>query len=529
MSEANTKSRQSRQKGKHKSLPNATPEKLEPNARNGSSPVLQGQLSPSDHASHSSLEHAQGLLVSGYAKLRAATYVLLSINNAKKSRRVLQNMFSLLTFHGKPPLSQAVNIALTYEGLKALQLPKSILSQFSDAFRSGMTTEHKQRILGDAGANAPEHWEWGGPDNRSVDILLLCYAEDDNKLEQLYSRIYKSLSSSGMDIIKRLETSTQDMQSKEHFGFKDGIGQPFVAELTQGRSGHTGEVPLGEFLLGYPNGYGRYTQRPLIDSKLDPQNLLPPDPEGSQRRDLGKNGTYLVFRQLAQDVPKFWRYMQRQNKTAPNDHQISIALASKMVGRWPSGAPLVLSPEQDKPEMMDKDAFAYHKQDAEGFRCPLGAHIRRTHPRDSLPPEPGTDKSLDFSNRHRMIRRGRTYGAPFHPSLDPEIFLKNLSVDDIPGERGLHFICLNANIGRQFEFIQHTWANNPNFNGLYADPDPIIGAREAYGLKRDQFTVQQCPARKQLHNLENFVTVKGGAYFFLPSRAALQYVLQSGD
>ena len=60
--------------------------------------------------------------------------------------------------------------------------------------------------------------------------------------------------------------------------------------------------------------------------------------------------------------------------------------------------------------------------------------------------------------------------------------------DDEP--RGLHFIVLCANIVRQFEFVQHTWVNNPKFDGLYDDVDPLVGRRDAGGAT---FTI---PARR---------------------------------
>jgi deferrochelatase/peroxidase EfeB len=174
---------------------------------------------------------------------------------------------------------------------------------------------------------------------------------------------------------------------------------------------------------------------------------------------------------------------------------------------------------------LDRDNFLYHASDQDGLKCPLGAHIRRTHPRDSLEPEPGSEKSIEFSNRHRILRRGRAYGKPFDPTMNPEKFLETIDKEAAPVARGLHFICLNANIGRQFEFVQHTWANNPNFNGLYQDPDPIIGSRTMNGVNADQFTIQKFPSRCQLDNLPSFVQTRGGAYFFLPSRRALAYLL----
>ncbi len=485
-----------------------------------------GLLSPVDFA------EIQGMVVRGYGSLPAARYTLLQISEADKARQVLLNLQTEMTFAEERASVRALNLAWTDHGLQKIGLDESVREQFSNEFLAGMNTEHKRRILGDVGSNAPEHWDWGGPLNPEVDLLLMCYAKDEAALDAYYDSIVQQFSGAGIDIILRLETNSLP-NTKEHFGFKDSIAQPFVKEFDRKGREVANPVPLGEILLGYPNGYARYTQRPLVSASDDPKNLLPPDAEGTPARDLGKNGTYLVFRQLSQNVPAFWRFMQSQ---ARNKNE-AIKLASKMVGRWPSGAPLVLSDETDDPGITDKDAFAYHEVDALGHKCPLGAHIRRTHPRDSLEPEPGTDKSVAFSNRHRLLRRGRAYGAPFLPSLNPQEFLEQLNnnPEDHPDtsapadSRGLHFICINANIGRQFEFVQHTWANNPTFNGLYHDPDPIIGSRSAHGLPQDQFTRQAEPVRCQLKGLPEFVSVRGGGYFFVPSRSAHQYILTASE
>ena len=481
----------------------------------------QGLLSPVDFA------EIQGMVVRGYGNLPAACFTLLKITDARQARQALRSLQSDLTFAEERPVERALNLAWTHHGLQQIGLDEDVRNQFSNEFLAGMTTEHKRRILGDVGSNAPEYWDWGGPKNPDIDLLLMCYAQDQASLDSFYHPLMSRLNSAGIDTLLRLDTTSLP-DTKEHFGFKDGIAQPFVKEFDRKGRQVSQPVPLGEILLGYPNGYERYTQRPLVSASEDPQNLLPPDTEGTPARDLGKNGTYLVFRQLAQNVPAFWQFMQAQT----DDADAAIRLASKMVGRWPSGAPLVLAAETDDPNMADKDAFAYHDADALGHKCPLGAHIRRTHPRDSLQPQPGSEKSVAFSNRHRLLRRGRAFGAPFLPSLNPRDFLQQLAQGDADGtseSRGLHFICINANIGRQFEFVQHTWANNPTFNGLYHDPDPIIGSRSAYGLPQDQFTRQAEPVRCQFKGMPEFVSVRGGGYFFVPSRSAHKYILTAGE
>jgi Dyp-type peroxidase family len=198
-----------------------------------------------------------------------------------------------------------------------------------------------------------------------------------------------------------------------------------------------------------------------------------------------------------------------------SDH--AIALAAKCVRRWPSGAPLVLAPDQDDPSLAMQNAFGYVEKDADGMRCPIGAHIRRTNLRDSL--EGGAHESQKAVDRHSIIRRGRSYGKvladkPWLAERDDGI------------ERGLVFIGVNANIRRQFEFMQQTWVNNIKFDGLYGDP--LIGAHDA---EANSFTIPAEPARRRLEGLPRFVTVGGGEYLFLPSVRALKFLarLPSSD
>jgi deferrochelatase/peroxidase EfeB len=168
----------------------------------------------------------------------------------------------------------------------------------------------------------------------------------------------------------------------------------------------------------------------------------------------------------------------------------------------------------------DRFVYAGHPthSDPHGFHCPIGSHIRRTNPRDALGNQP--DKSLDLSNLHRMIRRGRAYGPPLIEDMDPAKLVKT---QDDGVERGLHFICLNAAIDRQFEFVQNQWANNPKFGELYDDPDPLIGVLDGDNAT---FTVQDQPIRHRCSDLPRFVHMRGGAYFFLPGLAAIRMLAE---
>ena len=456
------------------------------------------------------VQDAQGLLASAYGHLPEACYLLAHVTDPAGARAWLAASVDAVTTAAGRSEGLAMNIALTCGGLTRLGLGAGVVAGFSQQFREGMTTDHRRRVLGDGDGNAPELWSWGGPQTPAVDLLVLLYAVDTPTLDAAAGRTQAGLQAAGVSVLVRLAAARSD---REHFGFRDGIAQPAIEGLRDGRPDDT--VKPGEFLLGYPNEYGLYADRPLVAPRADPAGVLPADAGGSGRHDLGRNGTHLVFRQLSQDVPAFWSFLDEASTNGNSDR---VALAAKMVGRWPSGAPLTLSPERDAEHLADADDFGYHEHDRDGLRCPLGAHIRRAHPRDSLDPDPGSERSIAIDKHHRLLRRGRIYGTPM--TMQAALRAARAGSDErgAGDERGVHFICLCANLARQFEFVQHTWCNNPKFNGLYEDGDPLIGPGKR------SFTVQALPTRRRIGALPVFVRVRGGAYFFLPGVRAMRYL-----
>jgi Dyp-type peroxidase family len=460
------------------------------------------------------LDDIQGLIARGYPDLSAARYVLLHIDNATTACRWLGGLADQVTPGPAKPADIALNVAVTAVGLKKLGLSEHVLALFSNEFTAGMSTPHRRRILGDLGANAPEEWLWGGPNTLPIDLLLLQFARDESTLDQLSATIAATSAGGGVSEIKRLD-ATIDLDGKEHFGFADGISQPTIAGLSSRSDLPANTIQPGEFILGYANEYGQYTGRPLLDASADPGRLLAVDAEGSGRADLARNGSYLVFRQLGQDVRAFWHFVDQATRQADGSRHPDQRtwLAAKMVGRWPSGAPVTLTPDEDDPALATANDFTYFYGDEFGLNCPIGSHVRRSHPRDSLDPRPGTEASVSLDRRHRLLRRGREYGPPV------DDVLADAPTDD--PDRGLYFLALAGNIARQFEFIQHTWLNNPKFDGLYDEPDPLVANHEAIGCN---FSIPAEPVRTRYTNLPNFVTVRGGAYFFLPGIRALRYL-----
>jgi Dyp-type peroxidase family len=467
------------------------------------------------------LDDIQGIIIRGYGYMPSAAFALLRVQDARAAKRWLAGLSDSVTASRLKPPDACVNVAFTYSGLKALGLTDDVLTQFSLEFQEGMTTEHRQRILGDHGPSAPENWRWGSESTAPVHIVLMLYAPDEAAIEALYASHAAGFEKAGVAEVQRLGTLLLHGR-KEHFGFRDGIAQPVIEGKHPERPETDNTVKTGEFILGYVNEYGEHPYSPKVDPAKDPRGLLPPDAAGSGKRDFGRNGSYMVLRQTSQDVRAFWRFLDEKTKgpDGRSKPEARLLVAAKMVGRWPSGAPLAQSPNRDNPALQDGDNFGYHHRDPDGLTTPFGSHIRRTNPRDALTDDPVDSAKL--GRLHRIIRRGRAYGKPLDETLDPQ---RMLEAPDDGEERGLQFICFNTNISRQFEFIQNTWINNQRFQGLYEDADPMVGDHDP--RRRGDtgvFTIPADPVRKRITGLPRFTQVRGGAYFFIPGVKALRYL-----
>lgn len=480
----------------------------------------------------------QGLVRFGYGRLTEASFLLLSIREAQAARAWLRSApISNAVACDAAPLT-ALQVAFTAQGLSNLGVSPAVLDGFSVEFRTGLALDAgKSRLLGDIGTNAPEGWQWGGP-NRVPDVLLMLYAQPGH-----LDRLTRSLQTPDWHAgFKRLATlPTSDMRGFEPFGFADGLSQPALdwerskqAQAVQDT--YSNVASLGEFLLGYPNEYGCYTDRPLIAATDPDSAILPSADDQPHMRDLGRNGCYLVLRTLEQDVRAFWKFVDEQARSNPEARE---ALASAMVGRRRDGTPLVPMSAEAIGGVASSDArvnqFTFD-DDARGTRCPYGAHIRRANPRNAdlpTPPAHGVQKALQFiglgqrtlhsdskasARFHRLLRRGREYGAAL--TVD-----EALHAADGADPCGLQFICLVANIARQFEFLQGAWLMSAKFDAMTDESDPLVGNREPVSTSRtDAFALPRKRSLAQrISGVPQFVTVKGGAYFLLPSLPAIGY------
>lgn len=483
----------------------------------------------------------QGIVRFGYKRMTKASYALLRVKDAEAARAWLRAAPVTNAVAMDPPPKTALHVAFTAPGLRALGVAEAVVGGFSHEFRGGMAQESRARQLGDVEDDAPKWWDWGGPAGEPH-LIVMFFGEPG-----CFAEFVKDATGAGwtaaFELMRMLDTA--DMDGIEPFGFADGVSQPQIdweqrRETTHAEFDYTNVVALGEFLLGYPNEYGKITDRPLLDPDAASAELLPAA-DAPGKKDLARNGTYLVMRQLDQDVRKFWQFVGGESG---GDAAAAEKLAAAMVGRKRDGDPLVpvqgapipgIGPD---PEQVRQNQFTFD-QDAAGSRCPFGAHVRRANPRNSdYPNRPASllkklvtmlgfgpkgfrDDLMSSVRFHRILRRGREYGS----ELKPEDALAPAPPDD--PKRGLHFICLNANISRQFEFLQNAWMASTKFSGLTGESDPLLGNRQAIpGCPvTSGFTVQSDGSlRRRITGLPRFVTVRGGAYFFLPSLRALRYI-----
>jgi deferrochelatase/peroxidase EfeB len=519
----------------------------------------------------------QGNIVKAYGRygFPVARHILYHVASAEVGRQFVADITPLITTSIRwPDLSQtppvATNIAFTYEGLKRLDVPEDTLHSFPDEFSMGMKA--RRDIIGDTGPNHFSRWDpvWNSePDGRTqhVHILVSINAKTEEDLERQYQKVEQILAQAIAKFPERAPGGVTRLDGhrgagrddlpyqpaaalvgqwdKEHFGYSDGISGTYFKgcgeddSLVIGGGKPTGKDPrtpagwapieTGEFIFGHPDESCAYPEAPG-----------PPL--------FSRNGTFLVYRKLHQNVASFHSYLESEGARFPGGKE---ALAAKFVGRWRNGAPLASFPTEEsanqfvgeyaalKQKALANSATAQEQSrlkelnlqfvafdyvdDLEGARCPFGAHTRRGNPRSALEfgqkgaNGPAFDTPGALTNRRRMLRRGLPYGlVEEHPTDE--------------GDHGVIILLLNADISRQFEFVQEQWYNFGNDFKLANDQDPILGN---HGINENcqgegRMVIEgDKTARTPPYfcgKMPTLVETRGGDYFFVPSMTCLRMI-----
>ena len=452
----------------------------------------------------------QGFVLRGY-NMPYARYCFLQFDNAARARALILLLLKIITTgqlwdQGKP--QSTVNLAFTHKGLTALELPLATLISFPVEFQQGMRA--RSHILGDTGINSPEHWDavwreghvhaWLAINACSTEALEARFAEVNALLEQTDgARLLDT-----QDAAALVEDGKVTL--KEHFGYTDGFGNPdYVGVCRSTQPGQGKQMPdgtwvplaTGELLLGYADEAGELPVAPVPHI-------------------LAENGTFMVYRKLHENVGTFRKFLDEwAAQYGAGDQRAKEKLASKFIGRWRDGTPIELSPDQPDPVIAqdpNRSTNFRYGDDLEGVKCPVGAHIRRVHPRDAF----GFDGRL--VNRRRITRRGLPYG-PYAAEHDQAAPGDVKALDAV--DRGVIFMALNACLSRQFEFVQQQWIAYGNDAHLGNEKDLLMGSHQAgekYSIQGDKTAAN--PPLFCTH-LPNFVELRGGDYFFLPSITAL--------
>ncbi|MBS0206190.1 MAG: peroxidase [Planctomycetes bacterium] len=453
----------------------------------------------------------QGYILREYG-LQYSRYCFIQFLDSADGRRWIGRIVPRITTSGQwDPIDQAhnpaatLNIAFTADGLKAVGISADSMKSFSTEFQEGAFENDRATSLGDTGDSAPSAWEEGFGDPQQAArlhaLLILC-GHTAADIETQWKSIEQTFGPGVQAVYSRDGNFFPD--GTEHFGYRDGIGQPAIEGSGEpdypGRGlpqpdGTWKPLAAGEFLFGYPTELGVPNRAPFL--------------EIDGRRQVSRNSTYLAYRKLKQDVIGFRQFL---SATASQLKKTDEWVAAKLVGRWRDGTPVELSPDHPDPALASDAArnndFRYGN-DLKGLRVPIGSHLRRMNPRDGVAGGNGAVSG------HRIIRRGTPYGTQL--PLDATASDRE--------DRGIVFIAIVNSLMDQFEFLQQEWINSGSFFKL--DPsqkDPLLGDNDG----TSPFVIPMPDFPRRTPNLARFVTTQFASYLFFPSIADLGFLKLDG-
>lgn len=385
------------------------------------------------------------------------------------------------------------------------------------------------------------HWLFGNETNEA-DFFLIVGSENRDYLMDRSKEIIEKIEQSNCVIIYS-ENGDRLENDVEHFGFKDGISQPALRgyvdqeetffeerKIIKGNENtdspeyaSPGDVLIwpGQFVFGYP--------------KQSPSHFrIPVAPSNNEDTEFLRNGSFLVFRRLEQDVSTFLNHTKELHfdliSTKGYENMSYDDFIASLVGRYKSGKPIIINGREtgfdffnnfnyksDTLKLVLKDGRSLSpvEADPQGFKCPMFAHIRKVYPRDK-----STDQGAETNTQtFRILRRGIPFGPPYD-FVNNENPTNNLL-------RGLHFLSYQTSIQNQFELLASKWMNEDGRPETKMGFDLIAGQNNEDGAENKRWCLfkNETGLSKKIEAGKNFVIPTGGGYFFCPSINAIQYII----
>ena len=482
------------------------------------------------------LDDVQGNILDPYLGVTHGCVALVGFASGAAARATLERLLDeeLVTTATTKPQTYALNLALTYEGLKTLGLSADHLAALPREFCEGMV--QRAGLLGDVGPDHPSAWLRPPRNGRSefpnekhdevelscVDmvVVLQCRGTPPHGSNAPWSKQHPLYPLLGKELLNGADVELLHVQPwerrfwpepgasepravQEHFGYKDGLSQPVVQGHHAVEAGARQAVAMGEVILGYPNDRGAYYE----PARAPEVGADAPEPSAAQFvQELVHNGTFMVLRKLQQDVAGLRRFVHGCAATLPDTQDLeqrTERVYALLMGRFRDGR--LVHAEESSSSDFDFDADSPSDGNV---GCPVASHIRRTNPR--LRPQEIRGRKLTTP---RIVRRGFSYGPPL-----PEGQLEDDGVD-----RGLLFVAYNASIAQQFELVQ-AWIQGGNSSGA-----PSTRACPIASNRRDLVFPVAIPNSELVtvwKREQPFVRLHWGMYLFTPSISGLRQLAQ---